>query len=124
MSRKTKTRSAVLDDDRFVEPEVEGPDPHGFWDVDRLDAEDNDDAFALVIEEHEDETPAERATAVYMGRVAEVDPVECGLLADWAESKACRACRRRFHRDGDLARLQHDECRTAFRVGELLHRDR
>ncbi len=123
MSRKSKTRSDVLDDDRFVEPEVEGADPHGFWDVDRLDAEDNDDAFALVIEEHDDETPAERATAVYMGRVAEVDAVELGLLADWAESKACRHCRRRFRSYRDLAMLRHDECRTALRVSNLLHRD-
>jgi hypothetical protein len=122
MSWKTKSHSDVLDDDLFVEP-VRDDDPHGFWDVDRLGAEDNDDAFALVIEEHDDEPPPERATLVYMGSVGdEVSAIERTRLADWAESKACRACRRRFHQFDDTSLLKHDECRNAFGSSRLLRR--
>ena len=119
MSRKTKSRTDVLDDEVLVEHD----DPHGFWDVDRLDAEDNDDAFALVIEDHDDEPPPERATLVYMGSVTdEIDAIERSRLADWAASKACRACRRRYQQYADTEVIKHDECRNAFAVDQILRR--
>ncbi|HEY3724309.1 MAG TPA: hypothetical protein VGN59_13245 [Acidimicrobiia bacterium] len=119
MSRKTKSRPDVLDDDVLFEHD----DPHGFWDVDRLDAEDNDDAFALVIEDHEDEPPPERATLVYMGSVDdEVDAIERSRLADWVASKACRSCRRRYEQYADTELVKHDGCRNAFAVEQVLRR--
>ena len=119
MSRKTKSRPEVLDDEMLVEHD----DPHGFWDVDRLDAVDNDDAFALVIEDHDDEPPPERATLVYMGSVTdEVDAIERSRLADWAASKACRTCRRSYQQYADTELIKHDECRTAFAVDQMLRR--
>jgi hypothetical protein len=102
----------------------DGPDDrdhHGFWDSDRLDTADNDDAFAIVLDAVDDES-AEDETLLYMGNLAPVEAGELTVLAAWAESKACRTCIRRFADDADDQRLKHEDCRKALHTGRLLRR--
>jgi hypothetical protein len=96
-------------------------DDHGFWDNDRLDTVDDDDAFAVVLDV-DGEDGAEDETLLYMGNVAPVDAGELTDLADWAESKACKSCTRRFSEHADDHSLRHDDCRKALHTGRLLRR--
>jgi hypothetical protein len=116
MSRKSRS-TLVEDDTRPTETEVDDTDHHGFWDSARLDTEDNDDAFSLVLEADDG---GEHETLVYMGNVGDIDPREISILARWSESKACRGCTRRFFEHHELSRLKHEECRKAMRVAHLL----
>ncbi len=122
MSRKMKVRTDTAPDDELAsEAWLDDTDPHGFWDGANLDDADNDDAFAHVIDIAGD-LPDERETLVYMGSVTEVSSVELATLGAWAENKACRGCTRKMRTRGDLLLLKHEECRSAFRVSNLLHR--
>ena len=60
----------------------------------------------------------------YMGSVPNtgIDPDELVTLAQWAESKACRACRKKMHETHDPEMLRHANCRSALRVERLLRR--
>jgi hypothetical protein len=106
------------DETLFAGTEVDETDHHGFWDSARLDTEDNDEAFSLVLEEADD--TGEHETAIYMGSVVDNDPEEISSLADWSESKACRGCTRRFREHHEPSRVKHDGCRKALRVAQLL----
>lgn len=121
-----RTRSTVDDDDvdaapAAVDEAIDEPDDHGFWDSDRLDTADNDDAFAVVLDV-DGEDVAEDETLLYMGNVAPVDAGELTVLAEWAESKACRSCTRRFSDHADDQSLRHEDCRKALHTGRLLRR--
>jgi hypothetical protein len=117
-----RSRSTVDESDaRRALPDVDDSDDHGFWDNDRLDAVDNDDAFAVVLDSEDDDV-AEGETLLYMGNVAPVDAAELTTLAEWAESKACRSCTRKFADHADDLRLKHEDCRKALHTGRLLRR--
>lgn len=122
-----RTRSTVEDvdaDEAHSESESEPlveTDDHGFWDSDRLDTVDDDDAFAIVLDT-DGEDVAEDETLLYMGNVAPVDATELTVLAEWAESKACRSCTRRFSEHADDQSLKHPDCRKALHTGRLLRR--
>lgn len=120
MSRKANTDVAE-DEARPSAAVVDETDHHGFWDSARLDGDENDDAFAIVLDTEGDDT-GEHETLLYMGNVVPVDADELTRLADWAESMACWSCTRRFADHQDLERLKHDECRKALRAGHLLRR--
>ncbi len=111
------------DEEPSVPPEPEDVDPHGFWDGANLSGEAHDDAFAVVIDADGERTD-DRETLAYMGSVThtQLDRDELIALAEWAESKACRLCRRKISEHHDPALLKHDECRTALRAGRLLRR--
>jgi hypothetical protein len=117
MSRKTRTDPAVED---AQAPVIEEADLHGFWDRTKI-GDESDDAFASVVDVTAD-AASEAETLAYMGNVTQVEPDELTELAGWAESKACRACRRKILEHHDPALLRHDECRHAVRVGRILRR--
>jgi hypothetical protein len=111
-------------------PEVGAPDDTGpessahaaFWADDALSTEENAEALASLLEgEDHDADEVARATRSYMGTA--IDHDERDRLVAWAESKACRTCRRRLARAHDLDRLPHEECRNALRAARVLARD-
>jgi hypothetical protein len=117
-----RSRSTVDEGDApLALPDVDETDDHGFWDSGRLDTVDDDDAFAVVLDSEDDDV-AEGETLLYMGNVAPVDAGELTMLADWAESKACRSCTRKFADHADDQRLKHEDCRKALHTGRLLRR--
>jgi len=120
MSRKATTET---DEQQASEAASgsEGTDLHGFWDGPSSDLQELDDALSVVIDDDGDEA-GERETLVYMGNVDLTDAGELRVLANWAESKACRGCKREVVANEDPTRLRHAECRNAFRVGRLLRR--
>jgi hypothetical protein len=122
MRRKASTE-AIQDEELSAPSEVEDVDPHGFWDGANLSGDAHDEAFAVVIDADGEQTD-NRETLAYMGSVSEtrIEPDELVALAVWAESKACRLCRRKIREHHDPALLKHDECRTALRAGRLLRR--
>jgi len=89
-----------------------------FWDADALAGDENADLMEQVLAERPDAVAAARTTRSYMGVAADAD--ECVQLAHWAEHHACSRCRRRRSTGNDLAGLEHDECRRALRVAQLL----
>lgn len=89
-----------------------------FWDADELVGDENTDLLEQVLTERHDAAAAERTTRSYMGVAADAD--ECAQLAHWAEHHACSRCRRRRSTGHDLTGLEHDECRRALRVAQLL----
>ena len=118
MSRKG---TPEIDEALVAAPEAD-KNLHGFWDGPTLDLEALDLAFA-VDDDAEDEPDGARETLVYMGSVpqTQVDDQELAALAEWAESKACRACRAESTAPDELPR-QHEGCRQALRVSALLRR--
>jgi hypothetical protein len=98
----------------------EASDLHGFWDGPSVELDDLDEAF-VIIDADDSDHDVERETLVYMGSVSrsQVDDDELTVLADWAEAKACPSCRT-FDEQHPRAKLQHDGCATALRVGRLL----
>ena len=100
---------------------AEGTDLHGFWDGPSSDLRELDEALSVVIDDDGDEA-GERETLVYMGNVDLTDADELTILADWAESKACRGCTRAVAANADPTHLRHAGCRKAFRVARLLRR--
>jgi hypothetical protein len=116
-----KSRSTTVEEDAPSAP-VEDADLHGFWDRSRS-ADDNDEAFADVLDDAGENDPdSDAETLQYMGNVTQIGPAELEELAEWAEDKACRVCRRRIREQHDPRQLKHDECRTALRVSRLLRR--
>lgn len=89
-----------------------------FWAGEPLDA----DTFARVAEPDEEEVAEE--TLEYMGTVprTRVAPAELIALAEWAESKACRPCRKKLEETHDPTTLKHDDCRNGLRIARLLRR--
>jgi hypothetical protein len=116
-----KSRSNTVEEDAPTAP-VEDADLHGFWDRSRLTI-DNDEAFADVLEDAGESDPdTDAETLQYMGNVTQIGADELVDLAEWAENKACRVCRRRIREQHDPRQLKHEECRTALRVSRLLRR--
>jgi hypothetical protein len=118
MSRKAPPE---IDEELVAALEADDTDQHGFWDGPTLDLEALDLAFA-VDDEAEGAPDGARETLVYMGSVpqTQVDDQELTALADWAESKACRACRTNRSEPGDAPPLEHEGCRQALRASTLL----
>jgi hypothetical protein len=120
-----KSRSNTVEEDAPTAPsasEAEEVDLHGFWDRSRSDVDD-EEAFAVVLDDdgdHDETSDAE--TLQYMGNVTQIGAEELVDLAEWAENKACRVCRRKIREQHDPRQLKHDECRTALRVSRLLRR--
>ncbi|MGZ4754528.1 MAG: hypothetical protein ACXWA9_06465 [Acidimicrobiia bacterium] len=121
MSRKSRTE-VVDDQEPVAETELDETDHHGFWDRATLDADENDDAFASVVDAEGEAADDEAGSGARFGNVTQVDADERIALAEWAESKACRLCKRKIREHHDPELLRHDECRTALRVSRLLRR--
>jgi hypothetical protein len=104
------------------EPDPESPEAatDGFWAADALVTDANEEALAHLLDGDHDPDAAARATRSYMGSAVGED--EGAQLARWAESKACKGCRRQIGRDHDPAALKHDDCRQALRAARILGR--
>ncbi len=121
MLRRSRTRTEPADVPR---PDAESPatDHERFWAGADLEVAEHLDTLAGVIETDEQEAADE--TLEYMGTRPrpKIDRVELEALAVWADSKACRVCRRTIDATHDPATLKHDDCRKALRVARLLRR--
>ncbi|MGZ8753430.1 MAG: hypothetical protein ACXW1S_10660 [Acidimicrobiia bacterium] len=119
MRRKSRSRTDPIDEPR---PGADSSNTahDEFWAGAPAGDDEHLETLAGVIETDEQEMADE--TLEYMGSVPAtwVEPDELVALGKWAESKACRACRKQIKDTHDPSTLKHDECRTALRVERLL----
>lgn len=121
MRRKSRARPDPAEE---PPPDVDSSaqDHADFWSGAPAGVDEHLETLAGVIDREEQETADD--TLEYMGAAPRtgVDPDELVALAKWAESKACRACRKRMHETHDPATLKHVNCRSALRVERLIRR--
>ena len=125
MRRRSRTKADADEprtDAESSSAESSAQDHDDFWSGASADVDEHLETLAGVIEDDEQERADD--TLEYMGSVPHtgIDPDELLALASWAESKACRVCRKRMQDTHDPATLQHAGCRSALRVERLLRR--
>jgi hypothetical protein len=126
MRRKTRTKPDPADADTS-EAETSraqtSKDHDEFWSNAPVGVDEHLETLAGV-ESDLDDGEISEDTLEYMGSVpsTRADQAELIALAKWAESKACRACRKRMHDTHDPATLKHVNCQSALRVERLLRR--
>lgn len=121
-SRSPEPAEAPPTDADTSAAEASAKDHDEFWSGAPLGVDERLETLTGVTEDDEQEVADD--TLEYMGSVPHtgIDPNELVMLAQWAESKACRACRKRMHETHDPATLKHANCRSALRVERLVRR--
>jgi hypothetical protein len=134
MRRKAKTRTrsdgtvssevqtSEESDDTRADAESSAKVHEEFWSGSPTGVDEHLETLANVIDA--DEQGMADDTLEYMGAAprTRVDPDELVKLAQWAESKACRVCRKKMHETHDPDTLKHPDCRSALRIERLLRR--
>jgi hypothetical protein len=125
MRRRSRTKAEADEprtDAESSSAESSAQDHDDFWSGESAGGDDHLETLAGVTEDDEQEVAED--TLEYMGSVPNtgIDPEELLALANWAESKACRVCRKQMHDTHDPATLKHANCRSALRVERLLRR--